>query len=191
MTVVEVSFVVWGVCSFSPWCPSHEEWTDQKKEYFLKNIFQNMQCQEISCRSHSGGFCFELIPQFSLKSVQLHGEVFFQHWISGKGFIYIHRIITWLPSFGTNVGGYLEISVSIQKSIALLGLVTWRSWLFWEVISRCESDKNTPQSFGIQIQTCISTSHNCWRSTFVSCQFNSCVSFLSLAAELKGTLAQN
>lgn len=171
-------FLTWGM-----------DWSE--KGIFLKNIFQVMQCQEISCRTVSDGFCFDLIPQFTLKSVQLHGEVLSQHWISEKDLKYIRRIIMCLPSFDINVGGYSEISVSIQNYIALLWVVTWRSLLFWEVISRCESDKNNPQSSGIQIQTCIPTSPSRWRSTFVSCQFNSCVSFLSLAAELKGTLARN
>lgn len=79
-----------------------------------------MQCQEISCRTDSDGFCFDLIPQFTLKSVQLHGEVLSQHWISEKDLKYIRRIIMCLPSFDINVGGYSEISVSIQNYIALL-----------------------------------------------------------------------
>lgn len=72
-----------------------------------------MECQEISCRTDSDGFCFDLIPQFTQKSIQLLGGILSQLWISEKDLKYIHRIIMWLPSFGINVGGYSEISVSI------------------------------------------------------------------------------
>lgn len=72
-----------------------------------------MECQEISCRTDSDGFCVDVIPQFAWKSIQLHGEILSQLWISEKDLKYIHRIIMWLPSFGINVGGYSEISVSI------------------------------------------------------------------------------
>lgn len=78
-----------------------------------------MWCQEISFRTDSVGFFFDLITHFTLKSMQLHGEILSQHWISEKDLKYIHRFIVWLPSFDINVGGYSEISVSIQNYIAL------------------------------------------------------------------------